>query len=172
MPAPLKLLIVPCSSEEVHDAVRISNNLSGIEYKILNPGERKYSRLRILEFNWNGLDVELWCLYGAPDYGSDSLPAISLMDACGLILISSLPPVEFIQRNNSLFGSMDFPILWITNEQQGKQSQMESSLHSLNLQKVAVSSSDDTVIPSEFDQWLLRVKSYLSGSRNRRPAAD
>lgn len=156
--------MVACSEEEVSDTVKISNVLSGIEYKILDPGEQRYSRLRILEFGWNGVDIELWCLYGAPDY-REALPSVTLMDACGLILVSSPPPVDFIQRNNSFFYSMEFPILWITNEQLGKQGHRESSLQTLNVTKVAVTSPDEPVIPSEFNHWLITVKSYLSGTR-------
>lgn len=161
----LKILLVACSEEEVSDAVKISNLLSGIEYKILDPGEQRFSRLRVLEFAWNGVDIELWCLHGAPDY-RESLPAVTLMDSCGLILVSSSPPVDFIQRNNSFFFSIDFPIMWITNEQMGKQSHIESSLQTMNVTKVAVTSADDSLITSEFNHWLIRVKSYLSGTRN------
>lgn len=157
--------MVACSEEEVSDTVRISNVLSGIEYKILDPGQDRYSRLRVLEFSWNGVDIELWCLYGAPDY-RESLPAVTLMDSCGLILVSSSPPVDFIQRNNSFFYSMDFPIMWITSEQSGKPSHMESSLQTLNVTKVPVNSPDEALIPGEFNHWLIRVKSYLSGNRN------
>jgi hypothetical protein len=166
MSHPLKILMVSCSEEDVSDTVRISNILAGIEYKILDPGEQRFSRLRILEFAWNGMDIELWCLYGAPDY-REALPSVTLMDSCGLILVSIPPPIDFIQRNNSFFYSMEFPIMWITNDQLPKQTHRESSLQTLNVTKVAVTSADDSLIPSEFNQWLITVKSYLSGNRNR-----
>ena len=166
--APLKLLMVPCSEEEVADCVRISNLLSGIEFKLLDLAHHRFSRLRIQEFTWNNLDIELWCLYGASDY-QDALPDITMMDACGLILVSTSPPLEFLQRNNAFFYSMDFPILWITNEQLRKASatHLESSIQALNVTKVAVEAVDeDSLITSEFNHWLIKVNAYLS--RNRR----
>ena len=162
----LKILLVACSPEEVSDAVRISNVLAGIQYKNLDVAEQRFSRLRILEFSWNGLDIELWCLHGAPEY-RDALPSVTLMDACGLVLVSALPPIDFIQRNNSFFYSMEFPILWLTNEQLGRQMHMESSLQTLNVTKVVVTSPDEAALASEFNHWLIRVKSYLSGNRTR-----
>lgn len=166
----IKILLIACSEEEASDSVIISNKLAGIEYNYFNPFESNLSKLRILEFTWNSMDIELWNYILSDgnmmhDLADETLPAICFMDACGLILISNEPPVNFIQRNNSFFFSMDFPILWIANEKYTRGNPLESSLQSLNLTKILVKSPDDSAITGEFNQLLMRVSSYLSGGR-------
>lgn len=170
--SPLKILLIPASVEEVPDSISIANRLTGMEYAIVNLAERKYSSIRILEFSWNGTDIELWNMYGAPAY-KDTLPSICFMDACGLIIVSTDPPVDFIQRNNCFFSSMDFPIFWAvrgkttSSTSRKNTSHLESSLSALNVTKVSFSSPDEPILSSEFNHWIQRVKSYLAGNRNR-----
>ena len=162
----IKILIVASSDEEVSDSIAIANKLAGIDYNYFEPWQLKSSNLRILEFTWNGTDIELWNVLPVDfDFNEETLPAVCFMDACGLIILSNEPPVNFIQKNNSYFYSMEFPILWFTNENFSRTNSLESSLQSLNVTKAAIKSPNDSNVAIEFNQLLNRVTSYLELSR-------
>lgn len=166
----VKILLISCSQEEVNDSVLISNKLAGIEYVYIHPFDMNMSKLRVLEFTWNTMDVELWNYNLSDDQYVDetiqSVPPVCFMDSCGLILVSNEAPIQFINRYNSLFNSFDFPILWIANEKYLRGNPLESSLQSLNLTKLVIKSPEDAQINNSFNEFLLAVHSYLfSGGR-------
>lgn len=162
----IKILIVACTEEEISDSIVIANKLAGIDYNYFEPWQLKSSNLRILEFTWNNTDIEMWNILPVDfDFNSETLPPISLMDACGLILLSNNPPIDFIRKNNSYFNSMEFPILWFTTDT--RTNSLESSLHSLNVSKVTIKSPNDSVVPVEFNQLLNRIRTYIELSRTR-----
>ena len=197
----LKLLLVPATEEEVIDSIIISNRLSGHEYppslftsdqshsdqedEEHKPGpvpDQSFSSLftssvssplRILETTINSLDVQVWNLFRATEYKKSHVPLICLMGSCGLIIVSHEPPIDFLERNNSFFSSIDFPILWFFNknkvsgsqEQKRQLIQREASLSQLNVTKVTYSSPEEAVIGAEFSHWIMKVHSYISGNR-------
>lgn len=160
-----KILLVAFSEEEAQDSFIISNKLAGFTYDYFNPSESVLSRLRILEFAWNNMDIELWN-YSASQDSQDELmeeeiPPICFMDASGLIIVSNEPPINFIHQHDGYFYTRDFPILWIAVEKYTRVNHQESAFQSLNLTKVLVKSPDDTAIIREFNHLMVRVNSYL-----------
>ena len=149
----------------MNDSVLISNKLAGIEYVYIHPFDMNISKLRVLEFTWNTMDIELWNYNLSDDQYVDeniqSVPPVCFMDSCGLILVSNEAPIQFINRYNSLFNSFDFPILWIANEKYLRGNPLESSLQSLNLTKLVIKSPEDAQINNSFNEFLLAVHSYL-----------
>jgi hypothetical protein len=127
----------------VSDEVVLVNRLAGLEYKQYRPS----SPLRILETQ----DLQLWhVLY------SDHLPLVTLMGACGLVVVSHAPPFGLLERNHTYFSSLDFPVLWLTDSRGRKET------FQLNVQKVCYNNVSDPVVTSEFDHWLQKVKAYVS----------
>lgn len=166
----VKILLISCSQEEMNDSVAISNKLAGIEYTCISPFDMNMSKLRVLEFTWNTMDIELWNYNVSDDqYVDDNVqcvPPVCFMDSCGLILISNEAPIHFINKYNSLFNSFDFPILWIANEKYLRGNPLESSLQSLNLTKLLIKSPDDSLVNNYFNEFLISVHTYLfNGAR-------
>lgn len=185
----LKLLLVPASEEEVLDSVMIANKIAGMEYPSLSsnsdescstltslfkqPSSLESTPLRILDMTINHIDIEVWNVFGIEEYKETHIPTLCLMESCGLMIVSDSPPVPFLERHNAFFSSIDFPILWFMNkskisgsqEQKRAVIQKEASLSPLNVTKVTYTSPDETIIQAEFSHWLMKVHSYVTGSR-------
>lgn len=160
----LKIILAPSSANDVGVASTIANRLAGIEYHFLNLAE-PIGTLRILEFTWNSkYDIELWDVCGADTY-KDGLPPIAFMETTGFVIVSGDVPRTLIERNNSFFGSPDFPILWFVDENTYRYSATESALSGLNLMKVNFSSPNEETVLLEFNNWIGRVLQYLQNSR-------
>lgn len=157
----MKFILAPASSSEVADSVNISNRLAGIEYKYFDPSETIYSNLRILEFNWNGVQVELWNFLGVEAHNKQ-IPAVCFMDASGFIIVSNEAPTDLIGRNNELFNSEAFPLLWLANDNYYKTSRDEEVLGDWNVELVRYSSPSDSIIATEFSTWITTVNLYLN----------
>lgn len=159
----IKIVIVANSTEEVNDCIEIANKLAGVEYNYFHVDEVKSSNLRILEFLWNTDEIQLWNVLPFHfDLNTEALPAVCLMNAYGLIVLSNEAPIQFLQRNNNSFFSMDFPILWITNESLSRANPLEASLQALNVSKVTIKSPADSNIITEFNQLLNRIRHYIA----------
>lgn len=157
----LKFLLVPASRAEVADSINISNKLAGIEYKYFDPSESICSNLRMLEFHWNNTQIELWNFVGVDTYNGH-IPAVCFMDSSGLIIISNEAPIELIQKNNDLFNSEAFPVLWLANDNYYKSKVDERVLGDWNVELVRYSSPNDGLIVTEFSNWLTSVQLYLN----------
>ena len=157
----MKFLLAPASRAEVSDSINISNKLAGIEYKYFDPSEATSSNLRILDFNWNATQIELWNFSGVEVYDRN-IPAVCFMDSSGLIIVSNEAPIDLIQRNNDLFNSEAFPVLWLANDNYYKTKGDEGVLGDWNVELVRYSSPNDALITTEFNSWLSTVNLYLS----------
>ena len=157
----LKLIVCPGSEVESADSVVITNKLAGLEYNHVSfDSDHLHTSLRILEFNWNTVDIELWNLCGASEY-QFLLPTPCIMESSGLILVSNEAPVNFIEKNNGYFGSKDYPMMWFVNDHKYQSSPLEQALQPWNITKVYFSEPEDPIIPSEFNHWLSKVTNYL-----------
>lgn len=159
----IKIVMVANTGEEVRDCIEIANRLAGLEMNCFHVDEIKCSNLRILEFLWNSEEIEMWNVLPFNfDLNVEALPAVCLMNAFGLIVLSNEAPIDFLQRNNNSFFSLDFPILWITNESLSRSNPLEASLQSLNVCKVTIKSPCDSNIITEFNQLLNRIRHYVA----------
>lgn len=157
----LKFLLAPASRAEVADSINISNKLAGIEYKYFDPSESISSNLRVLDFYWNATQIELWNFVGVESYNGH-IPAVSFMDSSGLIIVSNEAPINLIQKNNDLFNSEAFPVLWLANDNYYKSKIDERVLSDWNVELVRYTSTNDGLIASEFSNWLTSVHLYLN----------
>lgn len=157
----LKFLLAPASSAEVGDSINISNKLAGLEYKYFDPSETISSNLRVLEFNWNATQIELWNIPGVEAYNRH-IPAVCFMDSSGFIIVANEAPIDLIQRNNDLFNSEAFPVLWYANDNYYKSKMDERALSDWNVELVRYTSPNDSLITTEFSNWLTTVNLYLN----------